>query len=281
MRSKNTHKLLLFINIIFLIIFSLVIVFCLFVNINFYIESTGVIEPKEQILIKAENDGIIEKIFIEEGRKIKKGEPILSLNSPRINVEKERILAQFKEAEFIYNTYKELYSKGIISKRELLEKEKDLKVAKAEMEKLDSYVLKAPKGGFVLCNEELKLRKGDYIKKGELIAKIVNFDKLIVRSYVSEDKISKVKIGQKALIEIKGLPSYRNMYKGRVIKIVPEGKNRDSKVVFEVLISIEEPIKPFNFSESFKIYPMMNAKIKILYNTTTLFKFLLQEKIGL
>lgn len=281
MKSKNIHRLLFFINIIFIIFFSLAIIFCFFININFYIESTGIIEPKEQVLLKAENDGIIEQIFIEEGKKVKKGEPILSLNSPTIYIEKEKILAEFKEAEFVYKNYKELYAKGIVSKKALLEKEKEYQVAKAKVEKIKKYVLTAPVGGVIICNEELKLKKGDYIKKGELIAKIVDFNKLIIRSYIPEDKISKIKVGQKAIIEIKGVPYYKSIYKGEVIKIIPEGKIRDKKIIFEVLISIGTPINASIFSDKFKIYSMMSAKVKILYTTTTLFKFLIQEKMGL
>lgn len=281
MPSKNIRKFLFAINTTFLTLFCVGMLLCFFVKINFYVRSEGLIEPVDQILIKTQAEGVVGEIFVKEGDRVKKGDPILELKSFEIESDKTAILAEYKQASFLYANSKELFEKGIISQKEFQEKEKDYQIAVSNKEKLQQYLITAPEAGFIVSGRELKLKQGDYLKKGDLVAKVTHLDKFIARTFITEDKISKIEINQKANVEIRGFPHYRGVFRGRVIRVLPEGTITDEKRSFEVDVLLEESIFPKQYFQHIKIYPLMGANIKIIYLNATLIDYLIKEKIGL
>ncbi len=60
---------------------------------------------------------------------------------------------------------------------------------------------------------------GDYVKRGEVIATIGNADELYAKVNIDENNISKIKIGQEAIIQLN--TTKEKTYKGRVTEILP------------------------------------------------------------
>lgn len=94
--------------------------------------ATGSIVPKEEILIKPNISGVIEKIYIEAGEYVKQGDLIAqirvipnvsNLTSAKNNIASNRNAMQtaeinFKTQKTIYDRQKELFDKGVISANE-------------------------------------------------------------------------------------------------------------------------------------------------------------------
>lgn len=94
--------------------------------------ATGSIVPKEEILIKPNISGVIEKIYIEAGEYVKQGDLIAqirvipnvsNLTSAKNNIASNRNAMQtaeinFKTQKTIYDRQKELFEKGVISANE-------------------------------------------------------------------------------------------------------------------------------------------------------------------
>ncbi|MGB0980936.1 MAG: efflux RND transporter periplasmic adaptor subunit [Winogradskyella sp.] len=94
--------------------------------------ATGSIVPKEEILIKPNISGVIEKIFIEAGAYVKQGDLIAqirvipnvsNLTSAKNNIATNKIALQtaqinFKTQKVIYNRQKALFDKGVIAANE-------------------------------------------------------------------------------------------------------------------------------------------------------------------
>lgn len=94
--------------------------------------ATGSIVPKEEILIKPNISGVIEKIYIEAGEYVKQGDLIAqirvipnvsNLTSAKNNIASNRNAMQtaeinFKTQKTIYDRQKELFNKGVISANE-------------------------------------------------------------------------------------------------------------------------------------------------------------------
>ena len=94
--------------------------------------ATGSIVPKEEVLIKPNISGIIDKIFVEAGEIVKAGDllakvkvvpNVSSLNSAKnninsINTQVETAKMAFRNQENIYNRQKELFAKGVVSANE-------------------------------------------------------------------------------------------------------------------------------------------------------------------
>jgi HlyD family secretion protein len=94
--------------------------------------ATGSIVPKEEILIKPNISGVIEKVFIEAGEYVKQGDLIAqirvipnvsTLTSAKNNIASNRNALQTSEINFktqktIFDRQKELFDKGVISANE-------------------------------------------------------------------------------------------------------------------------------------------------------------------
>tara|TARA_Y100000385_G_scaffold7751_1_gene8258 strand:- start:233 stop:1384 length:1152 start_codon:yes stop_codon:yes gene_type:complete len=94
--------------------------------------ATGSIVPKEEVLIKPNISGIIDKIFVEAGDYVKSGDllamvkvvpNVSSLNSAKNNINSvstqvETAKLAFQNQESIYNRQKGLFEKGVISANE-------------------------------------------------------------------------------------------------------------------------------------------------------------------
>src|SRR5210317_594026 len=87
--------------------------------------ATGKVTPLEEIEIKPQISGIIDRIYLEEGVEVKKGDLIAqirvvpneqALASARGRVNKMRL--ELDNAEVVYKRNKKLFDSGVISKRD-------------------------------------------------------------------------------------------------------------------------------------------------------------------
>lgn len=256
------------------------LIFFFFLKTKFSMTANGIIEPQDQILVKSPIDGIIEDIYVEEGGKVLKGEKMFRICGIDLEKNNEIILEEYRIKKFVYENSKELYESGIISGRDFMEAQKEYKISKINKDKISKTIVMAPSDGFVVNDSELRLKKDDYVQKGELLTKISNLDKYIVRLSVDEKDIYRVKLGDEARIQIRGFSNYKSIYKGYVMKVLPEGKVRNNNSIFEVVVLLTDSIDPGEYVKHMNIFPMMGARVKIVYGNMTFFKYLLQEKIG-
>lgn len=124
---------------------------------------------------------------------------------------------------------------------------KDYSVGAASIDMLDYKIskefIKIKDGGYL---ETLNFSKGEYIKPYSSIGKIVYMDKLWMKIYVPEKKLSKVSLGQSVKLSGQGL---KKSITGKVIFISTQGeftpKNIESRenkeeIVYAVKIEIPE-----------------------------------------
>ena len=133
---------------------------------NDYIRISGRVQPKTTIQLSPQEGGIVEKILIEEGSKVRAGDPILVLNNDNLDLqilnseaelaEKENILRntqiQMEQQKLdvrqnvleygtnverlrrAYEQQKALYEDKLIAKEEYLKAEEDYKLARQKYE---------------------------------------------------------------------------------------------------------------------------------------------------
>jgi multidrug resistance efflux pump len=141
------------------------------------------------------------------------------------------------------------------AKASLLRAESMLNNAK---ERLDWTTLIAPMAGRVVqCDVE----EGEIItsgrsawSQGPAIMIIADLSKMIVKAYVHEFDIGKVKVGQRAEIEISAYPD--DTFEGEVKEISPSGQPMDNIIKFEVMVMVTKAPKP--------LLPAMTADVDII-----------------
>jgi HlyD family secretion protein len=182
--------------------------------------ATGKVTPLEEIEIKPQISGIIDKIYLEEGAIVKKGDLIAkvrvvpneqSLNSARGRVNSAQI--QLNNALIAYNRNIVLFEKGVISKAEFEAIELNYNQAKQDLlnAQSDYQIIRrgsASSGGSANTNIraqisgtilEIPVKEGDQVVEtnnfnaGTTIASIADMTKMIFEGKVDEAEVGKIK----------------------------------------------------------------------------------------
>jgi len=230
------------------------------INIVNKVVATGKIIPDEEVEIKPQISGILDKIYIEEGVIVKKGDLIAtvkvvpniqSLNSATGRVKNMRL--SFNNAKIQFERNKKLFEKGVISRQDFENSElnyhnaklalsnalSDLDIIKkgstAGLGKTANTNIRATTSGMVL---EIPVKKGYQViqsnnfNPGTTIATIADMSKLIFEGKVDEAEVGKLKLGMVLDITIGALENQK--FKANLDFIAPKGKEENGAIQFKV-----------------------------------------------
>ena len=213
--------------------------------------ATGKVIPEDEIEIKPQISGIIEKIFMEEGENVKAGDLIArikvvpneqALNQARGRVRNAEIALNNTTTE--YNRNKALFDKGVISSQDFnaLQLQYDQAQQELQNSRADYQIIRrGSAGGSSSANTniratvtgtilEIPVEEGDQViqsnnfNDGTTIASIADLSKMIFEGKVDEGEVGKLKVGMPLKISL-----------GAV-----EGKELDANLKFIAPKGIEE-----------------------------------------
>jgi RND family efflux transporter MFP subunit len=195
-------------------------------NLDKYIRITGKLEGITDVDLMSETNGKVVEIFKNLGDWVNKGDAIGRVD----NVDAENQLKQaeaalmageasLESANISFEVAQNLYEKEMISESEFLQAKSAQKNAQAGYNGLlaslemarknyENSEFIAPVSGYIA---ELNLEVGEMVSAGRQIAGIVNSNKLIIKTGVSESDISYVAKGDKVIINYHG-----KEYEGKV-----------------------------------------------------------------
>lgn len=167
-----------------------------------------------------------------------KFEPPATIRQAQINL--DRTKRSYDQAQ---KNYKLKVKQAVADMKQVsIELAKSQRRQEEMMDILDKFVVRAPSSGMVIYYKEWsgqKRKVGSEISPWELtVATLPDLSSMISKTYVNEIDISKVKVGQKAVVGIDAFPEKK--YDGEVIDVANIGeqlKNTDAKV-FEVTIKL-------------------------------------------
>lgn len=168
------------------------------------IKLSGFTEASRIVLIKAQVDGKISTKQFEKGFAYKAGEQILLIN-PEDKVAKVKEMdALLNQRKKEYEVAESLYKKGFRSEVKLSQSRTNFENALALFEKsqveLNHTKVSIPFDSII---EDSYVELGDYLKKGDIIAKIVDLDPLFINTNINEKEINSIKLDQKAQVKIR------------------------------------------------------------------------------
>jgi HlyD family secretion protein len=236
------------------------------------VSGSGLADTVEKEEIRAEVSGLISKIYIKEGDRVKKGDLLLTfddyqfiraLESAENALKVEEIDPTLEEAQLqletckrIYNRVALLYQQGAATKVDL--EDAALKLEQAEvrwkgMQRLTTIKQEEARLALAAAREELAktsikasrdgkvlycpVKEGTSILPGTFLCEIGNIQKLSVEFPVDEIDISQIKPGQEVKITHDGLPGMELL--GEVEQVALKGITRGSEIVFPVKILID------------------------------------------
>ncbi|WP_187359962.1 efflux RND transporter periplasmic adaptor subunit [Chitinolyticbacter meiyuanensis] len=225
---------------------------------------TCLVEPARTLALGVHVAGVVDKVTVRRGDRVKKGQLLISLASNAENAEAE--LAKFKaeqvgplqtaqaKAEFAKRKFerkKALGGERLMSQQEVDEAESEYRVAQSEIVtakenksgsgieyKYRSAVLAlrtvySPFDGVVV---DQSIFPGEVVEagKGSAILKVARIDLLHVRAILPKEMFGKVKIGQKATVETEILKQKELVATVKSVDGVVDAASGTFVVVFEM-----------------------------------------------
>lgn len=163
---------------------------------------TGQCKKTESKAYYANISGKIDYITPNQGRLVKEGEIIITINKDIAEAKKEQAEANLKVAELNYNRDKALFAKKFISE-ETLENSR-IKLAEAKLNfttsnnSYEDMVISAPYEGVIGV---IKFQIGDNVKAGEYLFSLISKDNISVFLEVPEPLYGKIPINTEVKLE--------------------------------------------------------------------------------
>ncbi len=198
-------------------------------NIEKKTVATGSVVPEDEIEIKPQISGIIEKIFMEEGEKVKAGDLIARIkvvpNEQALNQARGRVRnaeLALDNVKIEYGRNKALFDKGVISSQDFNSLQLQFDQAKQELSNSQSdyqIIRKGSAGGSASANTniratvngtilEIPVEEGDQViqsnnfNEGTTIATIADLTKMIFEGKVDEGEVGKLEVGMPLKISL-------------------------------------------------------------------------------
>lgn len=150
-------------------------------------EYVAQIQSINHIELRSQERGYLQKIFVDEGQFVKKGQLMFQIMPNLYQAEMQKAKAELNFAEIEYNNTKSLADNNIVSPNELALAKAKLNKAKAELAlaqtHLDFTEVKAPFDGIM---DRFHTRLGSLIDEGELLTTLSDNSKMWVYFNVPE-----------------------------------------------------------------------------------------------
>lgn len=195
------------------------------------------IHSMQHIELRAMEKGYLEKIYIDEGQFVRKGQPMFQIMPMLYEAEMQKAQAEVNFAEIEYKNTKALADSNIVSQNELALVKAKLDKANAELAlakvHLDFTEIKAPFDGIM---DRFHVRLGSMLEEGELLTELSDNSKMWVYFNVPEAEYLdfKSKMKKDSLINVKLLMANRQIfeYPGVVTTIEADFNNETGNIAF-------------------------------------------------
>ena len=228
--------------------------------------ATGKLNPEDEIELKPQVSGIIDKIFVEEGDIVVRGDLIANIRvvpneqallsaTSRINSAK----LSYDNAKKLFERSEKLYEKGVISKQDfensqlsmeqstesLRQAENDFKIIKKGTltggSTANTNVLSQISGTIL----EIPIREGSPITEtntfspGTTIATVADMTKMIFEGQVDETEVSKLAEGSEIKVILGALE--KDEFEAKLTFVAPKGIEIGGAVQFKIKADVKIP----------------------------------------
>jgi membrane fusion protein, multidrug efflux system len=161
----------------------------------------------QHIEVRALEKGYLEKIYVDEGQFVKKGELMFKIMPLIYNAELQKAQAEADFAEIEYQNTKQLSEKNVVSPNELAMVKAKLDKAKAELSLAQIHLqfteIRAPFNGIM---DHFQVRLGSFVNEGDLLTTLSDNSEMWVyfnvpeleylnyKTHVTEENLQKVNL---------------------------------------------------------------------------------------
>ena len=225
--------------------------------------ATGSIRPRKEIEVKPQVSGVVDKLFVEAGELVEKGDLIARiqlipdmehLSSAESRLDSARI--NLKNSKLDYERQKTLYDDGLVGElafnKFLLNYELQQEAVNSATVAVDlikegaskksgniANLVRSTVAGMVLV---VPVREGTFVtetntfNQGTTIANVANMRDLIFEGRLDESEIGKVRVGMELILRVGAIPNQE--FKANLEYVSPKGMDDQGTIKFEIKAAI-------------------------------------------
>ncbi len=195
------------------------------VPVPIVVRGACVLEPRSVAFVRCTEEGTVERVLVEEGQEIQKGQALAILRNDRLSRELQIASARRAVAEAEVARAAGTEDRGVLAKK-AREMELQRDEVRVLQERVQALTLRSPIAG-VAATSRLGDRLGSYVRAGESFCEVTGRGNLIARIPVREMRLDEVAPGQRAVLNLVAFP-FRT-FRGTVVALAPAARQRGGK----------------------------------------------------
>ncbi|WP_191858216.1 efflux RND transporter periplasmic adaptor subunit [Hanstruepera ponticola] len=170
---------------------------------NHYFEIQGNVTTKDLLVITPEYNGILTRIYVKEGEKVKKGQTLAKIDDGGLSQQLAQLQIQAELAKTTYERQKRLWDQNIGSEIQFLQAKSNYEAQAKAVNQLEQQIAKtvvrAPFSGTI---DDVITEQGSVVAAGQSqLFRLVNLDNMYIETEVPERYIEDVTKGKHVVVE--------------------------------------------------------------------------------
>ncbi|MFJ1411593.1 MULTISPECIES: efflux RND transporter periplasmic adaptor subunit [Capnocytophaga] len=170
---------------------------------NHFLELQGTIKTTQNITLNAEFGGVLERIHVQKGQNVQKGQLLASIQDGGISQQLAQLKIQAELAKTTFERQSRLWENKIGSEIQYLQAKSAYETQQSAVEQMQKQVAKAniyaPFSGVI---DDVITDVGTVVAPGMPVLRLVNLSDMYLESEVPEQYVANVKKGSQAKVEI-------------------------------------------------------------------------------
>ena len=204
-------------------------------QLNVHSSYVGHLEPLERVIIRSEAEGKVEKVFLDEGQKVKSGDSLVNISTERLSLSLQLAEANAKLSESEFKTEKLLFDRAVstASKVDSFRTKRDVDKISLAISKLDfdKSQVKSPITGVI---KSKKVGVGEYVNRGQNLFEIMDISQVLVLINIPEKEMRFVTPGKDVKVRIDAIPG--TVFEGKVKTLGLEADLKNRSFPAEILL---------------------------------------------
>jgi membrane fusion protein (multidrug efflux system) len=231
---------------------------------NHYLELQGAVNTRQNVLLYPEVPGILERVLVKEGNKVKKGQLLAVIKDGGMSQQLQQLESQAALSQTVFERQERLWAQKIGSEIEFLQAKTNYTSQKNAVEQLKNQLEKtnitAPFDGTI---DVVYKEEGTVVAPGQgaEVFRILNLENMYVEAEVPENYVSSITKGKKVQVHFPILGKTINSSVRQVGNFI-NPNNRSFKVEIDVP-NPKKDIKP-NLTVQLKINDYENKNAVLL-----------------
>lgn len=217
-----------------------------------FIEVSGSVKSRRNVLISAENMGSIDRILAKEGNEVKKGQLIISMDTELYQRNLDQLETEYSLAKTMFEKQSNLWEQNIGTEVQYLESKNRKESLENQIANVKTQIAKSQiRAPFEGTIEEVMVREGEMAQMGSPLVRIVNHRDMYVKADLSESYVGNFRKGDPVTIFFPSINQTLETSISSVGQVIDE-KNRTFAI--EALLPLTD----------FTIKPNLMVIVKIL-----------------